>query len=152
MSENKLEWVQVALVGDLADGRVKTVTPRNRSLCLAHHQGQWAAMDNRCPHQGGPLGEGSIERGVDGRRLGHVGGDGEHVGPRELLRQLAGSRGDGDLVAGGHEGLRDRKPDAAVAPGDQNDPAHVDLPRPPGTPTGACASRIGPTTSWDPGW
>jgi thiamine pyrophosphate-dependent acetolactate synthase large subunit-like protein/nitrite reductase/ring-hydroxylating ferredoxin subunit len=67
MSENKLEWVQVALVGDLADGRVKTVTPRNRSLCLAHHQGQWAAMDNRCPHQGGPLGEGSIEVGAEGR-------------------------------------------------------------------------------------
>lgn len=24
-------------------------------------------MDNRCPHQSGPLGEGSIERGVDGQ-------------------------------------------------------------------------------------
>jgi thiamine pyrophosphate-dependent acetolactate synthase large subunit-like protein len=24
-------------------------------------------MDNRCPHQGGPLGEGSIEKGVDGQ-------------------------------------------------------------------------------------
>lgn len=24
-------------------------------------------MDNRCPHQGGPLGEGSIEDGVDGQ-------------------------------------------------------------------------------------
>ncbi|MDH3579416.1 MAG: hypothetical protein OEM91_02160 [Hyphomicrobiales bacterium] len=24
-------------------------------------------MDNRCPHQGGPLGEGSIETGSDGK-------------------------------------------------------------------------------------
>ena len=42
-----------------------TVTARTTSLCLSHFDGQWAAMDNRCPHQGGPLGEGSIERGVD---------------------------------------------------------------------------------------
>ncbi|MGI9387313.1 MAG: thiamine pyrophosphate-binding protein, partial [Methyloligellaceae bacterium] len=52
---------------DLSEGRVKTVTARNVSICLSHFDGQWAAMDNRCPHQGGPLGEGSIERGVDGK-------------------------------------------------------------------------------------
>ncbi|MEO1135633.1 MAG: thiamine pyrophosphate-dependent enzyme, partial [Pseudomonadota bacterium] len=34
---------------------------------LVHFDGQYAAMDNRCPHQGGPLGEGSIEKGVDGK-------------------------------------------------------------------------------------
>ncbi len=67
MKEHKLEWFRVAGVDDLPDGRVKTVTPRSRSICLSHHQGQWAAMDNRCPHQGGPLGEGSIEVGADGR-------------------------------------------------------------------------------------
>ncbi len=36
-------------------------------MCLSHFDGQWAAMDNRCPHQNGPLGEGSIEKGVDGK-------------------------------------------------------------------------------------
>jgi pyruvate oxidase len=67
MNPPELEWVRVAGVGDLPEGRVKTVTPRNRSICLSHFRGQWAAMDNRCPHQGGPLGEGSIEQGVDGQ-------------------------------------------------------------------------------------
>jgi thiamine pyrophosphate-dependent acetolactate synthase large subunit-like protein/nitrite reductase/ring-hydroxylating ferredoxin subunit len=46
---------------------VKTVTVGTRSLALVHFEGQYSAMDNRCPHQGGPLGEGSIETGVDGK-------------------------------------------------------------------------------------
>jgi nitrite reductase/ring-hydroxylating ferredoxin subunit len=67
MNKCKLEWFRVAGVDELPEGRVKTVTPRSRSICLSHFEGRWAAMDNRCPHQGGPLGEGSIEKGVDGR-------------------------------------------------------------------------------------
>ncbi len=35
-------------------------------LCVTHFKGEFAALDNRCPHQGGPLGEGSIEVGGDG--------------------------------------------------------------------------------------
>ena len=65
MSKDTLEWIKVASVSDLPDGRVKTVTARTTSICLAHFDGQWSAMDNHCPHQGGPLGEGSIERGID---------------------------------------------------------------------------------------
>jgi len=30
---------------------------------MTHYQGQYAALDNECPHQKGPLGEGSIEKG-----------------------------------------------------------------------------------------
>ena len=67
MTAPQLDWFRVASVDDLPEGRVTTVTPGNRSVCLSHFDGRWAAMDNRCPHQGGPLGEGSIERGVDGR-------------------------------------------------------------------------------------
>jgi pyruvate oxidase len=67
MSATKLDWIKVGQADDLADGRVKSVTARNHSICLSHFDGQWAAMENRCPHQGGPLGEGSIERGVDGK-------------------------------------------------------------------------------------
>lgn len=62
-----LDWIKVADAADLPDGRVKTVTAGTTSICLSHFDGQWAAMDNRCPHQGGPLGEGSIERGVEGQ-------------------------------------------------------------------------------------
>ncbi len=67
MAETELDWIRVAHVDDLPEGRVKTVTARARTLCLSHFQGQWAAMDNHCPHQGGPLGEGSIEEGADGQ-------------------------------------------------------------------------------------
>lgn len=62
-----LDWIKVATISDLPEGRVKTVTARTTSLCLVHFDGQWSAMDNRCPHQGGPLGEGSIEKGVEGQ-------------------------------------------------------------------------------------
>lgn len=65
MQTGELDWIDVGHVDDLPDGRVKSVAARTRSICLSHFEGRWAAMDNRCPHQGGPLGEGSIERGVD---------------------------------------------------------------------------------------
>ena len=67
MNKENLEWISVGHVDDLPEGRVKTVTARTISMCLSHFDGQWAAMDNRCPHQNGPLGEGSIEKGVDGK-------------------------------------------------------------------------------------
>jgi pyruvate oxidase len=62
-----LDWIRVGHVGDLPEGRVKTVTARTTSICLSHFDGQWAAMNNHCPHQRGPLGEGSIERGEGGK-------------------------------------------------------------------------------------
>ena len=49
---------------ELPEGRVKPVTCKHRTLCLTHHEGQYGALDNKCPHQGGPLGEGSIEKGL----------------------------------------------------------------------------------------
>ncbi len=59
-----LSWHHVADTGDLPEGRVTTVTAGRHSLALTHVDGEWAALSNRCPHQGGPLGEGSIERGM----------------------------------------------------------------------------------------
>jgi len=59
-------WIKVAELDELADGRVKSATAAGLSLAIVHFDGQYAAMDNRCPHQGGPLGEGSIEKGADG--------------------------------------------------------------------------------------
>src|SRR3954452_10259217 len=56
-------WHKVAEADELADGRVKTVVAGHKSLALAHIGGKYGALDNRCPHQGGPLGEGSIEKG-----------------------------------------------------------------------------------------
>jgi thiamine pyrophosphate-dependent acetolactate synthase large subunit-like protein/nitrite reductase/ring-hydroxylating ferredoxin subunit len=58
-----LEWFKVAELDELPDGRVMTVIAGRRSVALTHWQGRYGALDNRCPHQGGPLGEGSIEKG-----------------------------------------------------------------------------------------
>ncbi|WOR15508.1 thiamine pyrophosphate-binding protein [Hyphomonas sp. FCG-A18] len=67
MSDTKhtLIWHKVAQTSEVEEGRVKSVTAGTQSIALVHFDGQWAAMDNKCPHQGGPLGEGSIERGID---------------------------------------------------------------------------------------
>ena len=65
MTERNLDWFEVAHINDLPEGRVKTVTARTTSICLVHFEGQWVAMDNHCPHQKGPLGEGTIEKGID---------------------------------------------------------------------------------------
>lgn len=48
----------------LPEGRVQTVTAGHQGICLTHHKGKFSALDNKCPHQGGPLGEGSIENGM----------------------------------------------------------------------------------------
>jgi pyruvate oxidase len=59
-----LEWTKVLDANELPEGRVKPVTCHHHTLCMTHHEGQYGALDNRCPHQGGPLGEGSIEKGL----------------------------------------------------------------------------------------
>lgn len=59
-----LKWVRALTKGELAEGRVKTVTCEHETLCLTHFEGKYAALQNKCPHQGGPLGEGSIENGM----------------------------------------------------------------------------------------
>jgi thiamine pyrophosphate-dependent acetolactate synthase large subunit-like protein/nitrite reductase/ring-hydroxylating ferredoxin subunit len=56
-------WHKVAEVDDLLDGRVRTVVAGHHSIALTRCNGSYGALDNRCPHQGGPLGEGSIEKG-----------------------------------------------------------------------------------------
>lgn len=48
---------------DLPEGRVKTVNAGHQTIALTHFEGKLNALDNRCPHQGGPLGEGQIEKG-----------------------------------------------------------------------------------------
>jgi thiamine pyrophosphate-dependent acetolactate synthase large subunit-like protein/nitrite reductase/ring-hydroxylating ferredoxin subunit len=67
MEESKarvhVAWEKVLELDELPEGRVKPVTCHHATVCLTHFEGRYAALDNRCPHQGGPLGEGSIENG-----------------------------------------------------------------------------------------
>ena len=48
-------WHKVAELDELPEGRVKTVVAGTKSLALTHLQGQYAAMDNRCPTSTDPL-------------------------------------------------------------------------------------------------
>ena len=61
--EKRIVWERVLAPDELAEGRVKPFTCQHTTVCLTHFKGRYAALDNRCPHQGGPLGEGSIENG-----------------------------------------------------------------------------------------
>ena len=61
--EGEHTWHKVLDADELPEGRVTTVSIGRRSLCVTNVNGTFGAMDNHCPHQGGPLGEGSIENG-----------------------------------------------------------------------------------------
>jgi len=63
-STKELDWHKVLATDELDEGRVKTASCAHLTLCMTRFQGQYAALDNRCPHQAGPLGEGSIENGL----------------------------------------------------------------------------------------
>jgi thiamine pyrophosphate-dependent acetolactate synthase large subunit-like protein/nitrite reductase/ring-hydroxylating ferredoxin subunit len=63
----KLNWHHVADLDELSAGRVMTVAAGTQNMALTNIDGSYTAMDNRCPHQGGPLGEGSIEKGAEGQ-------------------------------------------------------------------------------------
>jgi pyruvate oxidase len=56
-------WHRVDPVDVPDDGRVRSVVMDGRTVALARCGARLGALDNRCPHQGGPLGEGSIENG-----------------------------------------------------------------------------------------
>jgi pyruvate oxidase len=62
-SFNDLKWFHVLDVSELPEGRIKTVHAGKKSFAISHFEGKFAALDNHCPHQGGPLGEGQIENG-----------------------------------------------------------------------------------------
>lgn len=59
----KLVWYKAAEPDELEEGRVKSVTAGHEGVCLTRFEGCYSALTNACPHQGGPLGEGSIEKG-----------------------------------------------------------------------------------------
>jgi thiamine pyrophosphate-dependent acetolactate synthase large subunit-like protein/nitrite reductase/ring-hydroxylating ferredoxin subunit/CDGSH-type Zn-finger protein len=57
----KTVWYKVAERGEVREGEVRAVQAGSQSIALTCHRGRIGALDNACPHQGGPLGEGSIE-------------------------------------------------------------------------------------------
>ena len=54
-------FVKVAAVNELKDGEGKAVQAGGKAIALFKQGGKFHAIDNTCIHQGGPLGEGSLE-------------------------------------------------------------------------------------------
>ncbi|MEM7141229.1 MAG: thiamine pyrophosphate-binding protein [Actinomycetota bacterium] len=64
LPEGEYSWHKLIDVDELPEGRVTTVSIGHESLCVTHtEEGGFGCLGNACPHQGGPLGEGSIEKG-----------------------------------------------------------------------------------------
>ena len=54
----KIQWYKVLEdKSELPEGRIMTVTAGQKQIALSHFEGKFCALDNSCPHQGGPLGE-----------------------------------------------------------------------------------------------
>lgn len=58
------EFVTVAKASDLGPGRGKVVSAGGREVALFNVGGRFHAIENTCPHRGGPLGEGDLEGAV----------------------------------------------------------------------------------------
>jgi len=58
------KWVRVCAVAEAPKaGRVKEAKAGDVDICLANVNGELAALYNRCPHNGGPLGQGMVQGG-----------------------------------------------------------------------------------------
>jgi len=55
-------WIRVD-PGDLDIGGITTVVAADRAVAITRTASGYGALDNHCPHQGGPLGDGQIEHG-----------------------------------------------------------------------------------------
>jgi nitrite reductase (NADH) small subunit len=53
--------VSIAKVADVPAGQGLAVEAQGRSLALFNIDGTFYAIDNACPHRGGPLGEGDLD-------------------------------------------------------------------------------------------
>jgi nitrite reductase/ring-hydroxylating ferredoxin subunit len=59
-----LEYVTVADVADIPPGQLRLVTTGSRWYALANVGGRFYALDNNCPHNGGPLAKGTLDGSV----------------------------------------------------------------------------------------
>jgi nitrite reductase (NADH) small subunit len=57
-----MAFVRVAVAGALAPSEACVVMAGGREYALFNLDGEYFCMDNECPHAGGPLGEGTVDR------------------------------------------------------------------------------------------
>lgn len=61
MSNSEPQWHKAVDIDALADGEVTVCPAGRKTVALTKLHGRYGAIDNRCPHQGGPLGQGTLE-------------------------------------------------------------------------------------------
>ena len=62
--KNRMEFVTLCSTKALpGPGEMREIEAGGAVLCVANVNGRYAAVDNACPHRGGPLAEGSLEGG-----------------------------------------------------------------------------------------
>jgi nitrite reductase (NADH) small subunit len=59
-----MPFIKIATQSDLPTvNEAKEFSCGDKEICIANVNGSYSAMDNVCLHQGGPLGQGTIEGG-----------------------------------------------------------------------------------------
>ena len=53
-------WVKVGRDDEVAEGHARVVVADGQRIALARVEGKLFAMEDRCSHDGGPLGEGEL--------------------------------------------------------------------------------------------
>ncbi len=59
-----MSFVEAARTADIADGRMAAVEIEGKPILIINYQGNFYAVDGKCPHQGGQLGKGRLEGNV----------------------------------------------------------------------------------------
>lgn len=62
--EPMAEYVTVARVGDVAEGRPRSVRVGTKLIAVFMDGGRYYAVEDTCPHMGSPLSDGEVEAGV----------------------------------------------------------------------------------------
>jgi len=56
--------VEIARTDEIVPGKAKMAEVEGRKIALFNLEGSYWAIDDTCPHRGGPLSEGEVEREV----------------------------------------------------------------------------------------
>ena len=64
MSDAEPQFVTVAKVGSIPEGRGETFTVGDRLIAVFYTDGQYFAIDDLCPHMGASLGAGEVYDGT----------------------------------------------------------------------------------------
>ncbi len=60
--ETNLEgFIPIARINEVPEGKGRVVKVKDKSVALFHVAGRFYAINNICPHQGGPLGKGKVK-------------------------------------------------------------------------------------------